>query len=94
VVQSCLFEAKSYNRVLKNQWLASLIFPVLGNLNHAYQVACQGSIRCVAAMSASLFLAVLVVLAYKAKPKTKPGKNSKNKSAKIAKEKPRSLDLR
>ena len=35
VVQSCLFKAKSYNRVLKNQWLASLNFPVLGNLHQS-----------------------------------------------------------
>ena len=35
VVQSCLFEAESYNRVLKNQWLASLNVPVLGNLHHS-----------------------------------------------------------
>jgi hypothetical protein len=35
VVQSCLFEAKSYNRVLNNQWLASLNFPVLGNLHQS-----------------------------------------------------------
>jgi len=33
VVQSCLFEAKSYNQVLNNQWLASLNFLVLGNLH-------------------------------------------------------------
>ena len=38
VVQSCLFEANSYNRVLNNQWLASLNFlnfSVLGNLHQS-----------------------------------------------------------
>jgi hypothetical protein len=47
VVQSCLFEAKSYNRVLNNQWLASLNFPVLGNLHqsrkfHDFWSRCEG----------------------------------------------------
>jgi hypothetical protein len=35
-----------------------------------------------------------VVLAYKAKPKTKPAKKRKKRAAKIAKETPPSLDLR
>jgi hypothetical protein len=35
-----------------------------------------------------------VVLAYKPKPKTKPAKKRKKRAAKIAKEKPPSLDLR
>src|SRR5262249_3883116 len=38
--QSCIFEAKCENRVSKNQWLASLNFPVFGNLrrnSHAPQ---------------------------------------------------------
>jgi hypothetical protein len=35
-----------------------------------------------------------VVLAYKAKPKTKPAKKRKKRAAKIAKEKSPSLDLR
>jgi hypothetical protein len=34
-----------------------------------------------------------IVLAYKAKPKSKPGKKRKKRAAKIAREKP-SLDLR
>jgi hypothetical protein len=35
VVQSCLLEAKSYNRVLKYQRLATLNSPVLGNLRQS-----------------------------------------------------------
>jgi len=35
-----------------------------------------------------------VVLAYKPKPKTKPAKKRKRRAAKIAKEKPTSVDLR
>jgi hypothetical protein len=35
-----------------------------------------------------------VVLAYKPKPKSKPAKKRKKRAAKIAKEKPPSLDLR
>ncbi len=35
-----------------------------------------------------------VVLAYKPKPKTKPAKKRRKRAAKIAREKPPSLDLR
>ena len=35
-----------------------------------------------------------IVLAYKPKPKTKPAKKRKKRAAKIAREKPPSLDLR
>jgi len=35
-----------------------------------------------------------VVLAYRPKPKTKPAKKRKKRAAKIAREKPPSLDLR
>jgi hypothetical protein len=34
--QICLFEAKCENRVLKNQWVASLSFPVFGNLRQNF----------------------------------------------------------
>src|SRR5262249_23090384 len=33
--QSCLFEAKSENRISENQWLARLNFPVFGNLRQS-----------------------------------------------------------
>jgi len=36
VVQSCLLEAKSYNRVLKYQRLATLYSPILGNLHQSH----------------------------------------------------------
>jgi hypothetical protein len=35
-----------------------------------------------------------IVLAYRPKPKSKPGKKRKKRAAKIAKEKPSSLDFR
>src|SRR5262249_6627586 len=37
--QSCLFEAKSENRISENQWLARLNFPVFGNLRVVYLLA-------------------------------------------------------
>ena len=33
--QSCLFEAKSENRISENQWFARLNFPVFGNLRQS-----------------------------------------------------------
>jgi hypothetical protein len=36
LVQSCLFEAKSFKPVLKNQWLASPDFPDLCTLHQSH----------------------------------------------------------
>lgn len=59
VVQGCLFEANSYNRVLNNQWLASLNFPVLGNLHQSHSKQLKGETAMRIAAAATLYFAIV-----------------------------------
>src|SRR5262249_23007313 len=50
--QSCLFEAKSANRISENQWFARLNFPVFGNLRQSPR-SCRWARRASAASGAT-----------------------------------------